>query len=158
VRLIYTEEEVPRSFKNKKSIFLAGPTPRSSDVESWRPEAIRLLEELGFDGIVFVPEHRDGLKEGVPDEVYEDWEYRHLNVADCILFWIPRKLRTMPGFTTNIEFGDWMKSGKMVLGAPKWAKKMPYIRIKAKRYGIPHFYNMKDTVEAALAMLERSGS
>jgi hypothetical protein len=25
--------------------------------------------------------------------------------AAAILFWIPRGLRTLPGFTTNVEFG-----------------------------------------------------
>ena len=158
MRLIYSEEEVPRSFKNNKSIFLAGPTPRSNDVESWRPKASGLLEEFGFDGVVFVPEYRDGFKEGIGEEIYEDWEDRHLHAADCILFWIPRELKTMPAFTTNIEFGECMKSGKVVLGAPEWAKKMDYIRVKAKKYGIPHFDKIEDTVEAALVMLERSGS
>ena len=48
----------------KKSIFLAGPTPRSKEVKSWRPEAIRLLKEKGFDGVVFVPEFEN---KTVPD-------------------------------------------------------------------------------------------
>lgn len=44
-----------------KSIFLADPTPRSADVPSWRPEAVRLLdEEFRFDGTVFVPEDAAG--------------------------------------------------------------------------------------------------
>ena len=30
------------------SLFLAGPTPRDDDVVSWRPEAVRILSELGF--------------------------------------------------------------------------------------------------------------
>ena len=32
---------------NKKSIFLAGPTPRGKEVASWRVEAVKKLEELG---------------------------------------------------------------------------------------------------------------
>ena len=42
--------------KNEKSIFLAEPTPRSLDVETWRKEAIKILKDLGFDGVVYVPE------------------------------------------------------------------------------------------------------
>lgn len=49
----YSNQEV---IKGEKSIFLAGPTPRSSDVETWRKEAIHILNDLGFDGIVYVPE------------------------------------------------------------------------------------------------------
>src|SRR6266511_3357557 len=40
------------------SLFLAGPTPRSADVPSWRPEALNLLRGLGFAGTVLVPERR----------------------------------------------------------------------------------------------------
>ena len=36
----YASQEV---IKGKKSIFLAGPTPRSNDVISWRGEAINIL-------------------------------------------------------------------------------------------------------------------
>lgn len=38
------------------SVFLAGPTPRTSAARSWRPAAMDLLEEQGFQGSVFVPE------------------------------------------------------------------------------------------------------
>ena len=38
------------------SIFLAGPTPRSVDVKSWRPEALEILKKLSFNGTVYVPE------------------------------------------------------------------------------------------------------
>ncbi len=41
---------------NKKSIFLAGPTPRNKEVKSWRGEALEILQRLGFDGVVYVPE------------------------------------------------------------------------------------------------------
>lgn len=45
----------------EKSIFLAGPTVRKEQQQdwekgSWRNEAIEILQELGFDGIVYVPE------------------------------------------------------------------------------------------------------
>lgn len=43
--------------KNKKSIFLAGPTPRDEKIKSWRITACERLNELGFDGIVYVPEY-----------------------------------------------------------------------------------------------------
>ena len=41
---------------NCPSIFLAGPTPRSNDIKSWREEAIKILEQLEFEGIVYIPE------------------------------------------------------------------------------------------------------
>ncbi len=38
----------------EKSIFLAGPTPRNKDIVSWRKEAIRILEIIEFEGIVYI--------------------------------------------------------------------------------------------------------
>ena len=48
----YSDQEI---IEGKKSIFLAGPTPRGENVISWRTEACQLLENLGFDGVVYVP-------------------------------------------------------------------------------------------------------
>ena len=39
----YSDQKV---IKGEKSIFLAGPTPRSLDVQTWRDEAIKILKEL----------------------------------------------------------------------------------------------------------------
>ncbi len=50
----YSDQEV---IKGKKSIFLAGPTPRGENVDSWRTEACKILEQIGFDGVVYVPEY-----------------------------------------------------------------------------------------------------
>jgi nucleoside 2-deoxyribosyltransferase len=90
--------------KGKKSIFLAGPTPRSADIETWRTEAIKILEDYGFDGVVYVPEREfDDRTFDYIEQV--EWEREALFSADVIVFWIPREIKTMPGFTTNVEFG-----------------------------------------------------
>ena len=49
----YSDELV---VKGKKSIFLAGPTPRGENITSWREEAVKILENLSFDGLVYVPD------------------------------------------------------------------------------------------------------
>lgn len=53
----YENEEV---VKNEKSIFLAGPTPRTREFLGWRPQAIEILKNLGFDGAVYSPENVEG--------------------------------------------------------------------------------------------------
>lgn len=119
----YSDQEV---IKNKKSIFIAGPTPRSNHIESWRTIACKKLEELGFDGIVYVPEYSTWK----PKEDYVDqamWERIALTEATVILFWIPRELPDMPAFTTNVEFGYWLHSGKVIYGHPENAKKVKYL-------------------------------
>ena len=63
----------------------------------------RKLARLGFDGAVFVPEPRDGA--WTPDyDGQITWEEAGLHRADCILFWVPRDMETLPGLHTNVEF------------------------------------------------------
>lgn len=158
MHIVYTHEELPPVVT--KSIFLAGPTPRSRDVQSWRPKALAILERLGYDGVVFVPEHRDHNRPF--DYISQiEWEEYHLNVADCIVFWIPRNIATMPALTTNIEWGVWCQSGKAVLGAPPEAENVGYQKYYANKYKIPSSTTLEETLQSALEMIgegaERTG-
>lgn len=138
-----------------KSIFLAGPTPRAPKpgqpkTPSWRPEAVRMLrDDLAFTGSVFVPESADG----EPHDNYDHqlpWEWEGINQSTIVAFWIPRVLETMPAMTTNVEFGLLVTSGKMVLGAPPEAVKMTYLKELAKRYNVPIFDNLFDTLQESV--------
>lgn len=148
---IYAHEPLPK--KMVKSIFLAGPTPRqveggsTTSVESWRPEAVAYLEELGYDGHVFIPEAADGVwRKDYEGQI--EWEEAALNQADCILFWVPRDMATMPALTTNDEWGVWKDTGKVVFGSPDTAVKVNYQRYYAKKYHVP----MADTLQATLKL------
>lgn len=137
------------------SVFLAGPTPRSAEVPSWRPEALQYLEALGFEGGVFIPERNP--EDPAPSENYEEmvqWELVHLNAAGCILFWVPRCLETLPGFTTNVEFGFWVARdpGKLILGFPYWAVKTRYLALLAGRYEVPRTNSLKWACELAVGV------
>lgn len=139
------------------SIFLAGPTPRSPEVSSWRPEALDILKVMGYKSDVFIPEIFEGSERmTLPYKDQIEWERYHLNRAECILFWIPRDLKELPGFTTNIEFGEWLHSGKIVVGAPKDASKMKYIKEKCSYHNIPFSNYLEGTVAAALDILKVS--
>lgn len=119
----YSDKKI---IKGEKSIFLAGPTPRDKDTISWRVDAVKILEKLGFDGIVYVPEYSTWK----PKTDYVDqamWERKGLSNATIIAFWIPRHLPDMPAFTTNVEFGYWLHSGKVVYGRPNDAEKIKYL-------------------------------
>lgn len=121
----YSNQEV---LKCDKSIFLAGPTPRSRDVETWRKEAIKILNELGFDGIVYVPEKEfDDRTFDYNNQVW--WEREALHNATTIVFWIPREIKTMPAFTTNVEFGYWISKNndKVIYGRPDESEKNKYL-------------------------------
>lgn len=118
----YSDEKV---IKGSKSIFLAGPTPRNEKIESWRTTACKKLEEFGFDGVVYVPEYSSWKpKTDYVDQV--KWEREALTESTVIMFWIPRTLPDMPSFTTNVEFGYWLHSGKVIYGRPDDATKIKY--------------------------------
>ena len=55
------------------------------------------------------------------------WERLALTEASVITFWIPRKLPDMPAFTTNVEFGYWLPTGKVIYGRPNDAVKIKYL-------------------------------
>jgi 8-oxo-dGTP pyrophosphatase MutT (NUDIX family) len=158
MQVIFTDSEMPQSFS--KSLFLAGPSSRNKEeVPSWRPDAIKLLDDMGFDGIVFVPEGSDGgFKLDYDDQV--GWEEKYLNACDCILFWIPRDLSPdskghpkMAALTTNVEFGAWADSGKIVLGAPEEAEKVSYLKHYAEKYNVPISDTLTDTLRSAMDKL-----
>lgn len=132
-----------------KSIFLAGPTPRSDDVSSWRPEAISVIEALDFNGRVFVPESSDWRQRDNYDGQVA-WEWEALNAATVVVFWIPRDMDTLPGFTTNVEFGYLAASGKALLGFPSDAPKTKYLEDLAIRHCVPVFHSLKDLLAAAV--------
>ena len=119
----YSDRDV---IKGKNSIFLAGPTPRKKEIKSWRFEAIDYLQKLEFNGVVYVPEDENGgMSKNQKDQ--SNWEKEALVETKIIVFWIPRRLPDMPGFTTNVEFGLWIKSGKVLYGRPEWAQKIGYL-------------------------------
>lgn len=160
MQVVYAGEEVPKNIT--KSLFLCGPSIRPSqikEIESWRDAAIQILNDIGFDGTVFTPIPRV-LKEG---HVYEDqvnWEDKFLNIADCILFWVPRDLSQdskgnlkLPAFTTNVEFGFWAESGKIIFGCPEDAEKVTYLKHYCDKFNIPIHETLTDTLRAAIQML-----
>lgn len=119
----YSDQKV---IKGQKSIFLAGPTPRGKISKSWRTEACQKIEQLGFDGVIYVPEYSTWK----PKEDYVDqamWEREALTESTVIMFWIPRSLPDMPAFTTNVEFGYWLHTGKVIYGRPDDAQKIKYL-------------------------------
>lgn len=123
----FSNEEVTIS-KEKKSIFLAGPTRRDSPFEkSWRKEACDLLESKGFDGIVYIPEFREGSNFAYLTQV--NWERKALINCSKILFYIPRHLPDMPAFTTNVEFGMYLarRTNDCIFCSPPGAEKNSYL-------------------------------
>jgi nucleoside 2-deoxyribosyltransferase len=138
-----------------KSIFLAGPTPRDPQASTWRPEALAILDNLGFEGQVYVPENANWRPHDQHEAAQVPWEWEALNLATVIVFWVPRVLATMPALTTNVEFGLFAHSGKIVLGYPPTAAKMTYLDRLAQRFHVPVYGTLRDTLVAAVAQTRR---
>lgn len=148
LNVIYAGEEMPKQIT--KSIFLAGPTPRSNDIKSWRNEAIELLKRNNYDGTVFIPEPRNGNK--YPNYINQiEWEQQMLDACDCILFWIDRQYSE--GLTTNIEWGKYQSSAKVVVGFPDNAESVRYIQYECDKLGIKVNNTLEDTIKDAISFV-----
>ena len=116
---------------------------------------------MGYDGVVFVPLPRiaDDWKHGYENQI--EWEVAHLHMADAIVFWVPRNKLTLPGFTTNVEYGMFLHSGKSVLGYPADADSMRYLAYLAEKEHVPITSSLEDTLRLAVERVgdgaERSG-
>lgn len=155
IDVVWAREPIPAG----PSIFLAGPTPRSASVPSWRPAVIDAIGSAwaGPDPLtVLTPESRGGRRAAEYDDQV-DWEVAGLDTATAILFWIPRDLATMPGFTTNVEFGLYAGSGRAILGVPPDCpnpERNRYLIWTARRHGIPVHETIPGAVASALERLQ----
>lgn len=150
VQPVFAGEEPPETYM--ASIFLAGPSPRTAEVPSWRPEALReITMQWRQPGtlVVFVPEARDGAR-GSDYTGQLDWERVNRERADEILYWVPRAMDTLPGLSTNVEFGEDMDSGRAVLGCPEHAVHVRLLQALADNLKAPVADTLAKTVALAL--------
>lgn len=146
MQVVYVPNKAPATYA--KSIFLAGPSPRDPAQPNWRPEAIALLEEMGYDGVVYIPlpENKDWTH-GYEAQI--GWELENLDRADQIVFWVPRS-KDLPALTTNIEYGRYFDSGRAVLGYPADAPNMRYLSATGKPEFVPEANTLRETLTLAM--------
>lgn len=156
MNIIYAQSKL--NINTNGSIFLAGPSPRDKDTPSWRPFAIDYLHKFGYDGNVYIPEMLNGWEESYVYTDQIEWEEKALNKSDVIVFWIPRDLKTMPAFTTNIEWGYWTSKNpkKIILGYPKDTEKMNYLKYYADKLNIPVTHTLKETMVVAMNKIQET--
>lgn len=146
--MIHSDEGLSQRLTSTPSIFLAGPSPRGYGdgfPADWRDKAFELFKEMGYDGRLFVPRPTSGNSSDYDGQI--EWELHHLDLADIIMFWVPRDLAVLPAFTTNVELGLYVKSGRAVYGRPVEAPKNRYLDHIYKKYtGREPFDNLVDTI------------
>lgn len=145
------------------SVFLAGPTPERGTVPSWRPEAIRQLE-FHWSGdkplTVFSPESRGGVRAKTYEEQVR-WEMTARYRATVVMFWIPRDMASLPGMTSNVEFGyDVAAPGRrVVLGAPPDCpspERNRYLVHVANVHAVPVRRTLAETAATAVELVKSS--
>lgn len=160
MKLVFSDQYLPDSVT--KSIFLAGPSPRDNTVLDWRVAACQYLKNSGFEGTVFIPtpearfsgENDD--HEGWSYDGQISWECKARHMADQIVFWVPRSIEgKMSGFTTNVEFGEDINSGKIVYGRPPEAEKCRYLDIRITDLGLTVFETIEQTLNEACRLLDK---
>lgn len=157
MKIVYAGQEAPDTYS--KSLFLVGPTPRSpNDLparlrQHWRAAMLEALYVAGYDGVVFIPEPENGKwPEDYLDQV--EWEQKYIEQADLVLAWVPRDLTGMPAFTTNVEFGEILASGKLIYGRPEGAPKTRYLDARYKAvWGREPLSSLEGMAKAAVARL-----
>lgn len=124
MNLIYSGQNKPIK---GRAIFLAGCSPRPGQTLTWRKDAIEYFKKVRYKGTVIIPEPEDG--EPWPDYLsVVEWEDKYLRLADVVVFWIPRSTDNgIYGFTSNVEFGKYLNSGKIIYGRPEGSDNNRYL-------------------------------
>lgn len=148
MELVFSDDQIPTNIL--KSIFLAGPSPRNEEVYDWRNDAIKVLESIKYNGTVFIPIPRNTFYKKEKNNKWTyynqiEWECECRNIADIVLYWIPRSNK-LPGLTTNIEFGEDLKSGKVIYGRPSNAMSCRYLDVRAEEQKIEIHETLEETI------------
>lgn len=161
MQLVFSDQPLPTFVE--KSLFLEGPSPRDLETLDWRREAVEILEQLHYNGVVYIPCPKnvwDRSKDGKWDyDSQVSWEHKARFASDAIVCWVPRELEKMPALTTNVEFGEDFDLGRFYYGRPDWAKKCRYLDSKAIEQGLPihtDLYDLLLNVVSNLKPLPRS--
>ena len=162
MKLVFSDEQLPTEVT--KTIFLAGPSPRYYEgskilIDTWRHRAIDILALLGYDGHVFIPLPKFAFYPGTASKNAIDylnqveWEHNAMNRADVLFFYVDRK-EDNQGLTTNIEFGKYVNSGRMVYCRPHDALKVRYMDNMIIGMDKPFFIDMKEGLKSCIDRIE----
>ena len=152
-------EPVPAAFS--ASVFLAGgETSDTSDDSSAAPRgavlahALDLLGSKGFDGVVLSPQPRDGARPESGERLLA-WQEEALRLSDVLLLCVGGARGSLPSHDAEL-WGQWQRSGRMVLFAPGPAgAESPLLRAAAKA-GVPVGRTLAEAVQHCLGLLRGS--
>lgn len=144
----------------KNAIFLAGPCPRSNyGEEDWREKIYDIFDSLEFRGVLLNPTN-DKYDANNADEfkLQTQWEYEGMKKASAIIFWLDRSDKH-PGFTSNVEIGNWMGKKGVFVAMPADCTKHAnrYIRTRLEQIGQKVYDTLEEVIQAVVADLNVGG-
>lgn len=155
-------ENLPDFFT--KSIYLAGTNTKQfvgSKLRNWREDALELLEEFGYDGVVIIPEDNPEGSYHFPSSIDEKpqyleqitWEQKWLNSVDAIVCWLPRSIPDNIGLASNVEVARYLTSGKLFAGSypvGKDSDRNNYLKTIFQIENIVWYTELRECIKAAL--------
>ncbi len=108
-----------------------------------------------FDDIVLViPEYMTEFPNDWNYSRQVSWERKWLELADIIVFWIPRS-EELPAYTTNIEIGQYLLSDKIIVGGNNHPRNN-YIKEVLSQKGDIWNTNIEDCINSVKFKLDGS--
>ena len=146
MHIVHAPHEFPDEWS--KSIFLTSPKASNSPATPWHHEAIGVLRQLGYDGVVFVP-NRDTNSSDQSDHL--EWELRAMHSADAIVYWLPPETESELDTRVTIELGRWIHSHNLFLGHPDNGQVAPYLDRMLREFPRPtvRYETLAETITAA---------
>lgn len=138
--------EAPNELKYKgKTVFLAGGITGCPD---WQREMCSLLQDTSL--VLLNPRRADFSACDAEQQI--TWEYRHLKIADAILFWFPRETLCP---IVLYELGAWFmrKEATFVGVHPEYERRIDVeIQMRLARPGIGIVYSLEDLAHKARSL------
>lgn len=155
------------------TIYLAGPTDRTTNHTAWRKEFLTLAKARDTDNLLdnvtfIIPEFFTSDINAYPivpdlsnfdkvdmNNIYDTFPKSHIyrwelnNMENCtkILFWVDRNIKEKRyALTTNVEFGKFYKSQKCYFGGPRNADKNEYLEYLVKFDAMRNWYYSFDDI------------
>ncbi len=151
MQLVFMGEPYPQNVE--KMLFLADSALHGDKLSSsWRIAAIQLLEQIGYDGIVYIPEEREGCPTiaALEYEARVKWTRRALMQSDVIVFWLPEDLKSMPNIVMSVELGWLSKGGRVILGTPLGTAEARDLHLYAQQFNVPCYTQLSKALHEAV--------
>lgn len=150
MQLVFVGEPYPQNVE--KMLFLADSTFQQDKLNSsWRIDAIQLLEQLGYDGIIYLSEEREGSPGStfLDDEAKVRWTRGALMRSDVIVFGLPEDLKGPPDIVMGVELGWLMESGRIILAMPS-EREARNLHLYIQQFAVPYYTQLSDALHEAV--------